>query len=66
MISDMPKSSTPLPTALGRPAIRAFEAAGLRTLDDLEESSERVLLELHGVGPRALKILREHGVRLRS
>ena len=64
-MSDMPKSSTPLPTALGRPAIRAFEGAGLRTLGDLEGSSERVLLDLHGVGPRALKILREQGVSLR-
>ena len=62
----MPKSSTPLRTALGGPAIRAFEAAGLRTLGDLEGASERMLRELHGVGPRAIKILREHKVCLRS
>ena len=66
MISGMPKSSTPLPTALGRPALRAFEAAGFRTLGDLEGTSEGVLLDLHGVGPRAIKILREQGVSLRS
>jgi predicted Fe-Mo cluster-binding NifX family protein len=66
MISGMPTSSTPLPSALGRPAIRAFEAAGFRTLGDLEGTSEQVLLDLHGVGPRAIKILREQGVSLRS
>ena len=66
MISVMPSSSTPLPTALGQPAIRAFEAAGFRTLGDLEGTSERMLLDLHGVGPRAVKILREQGVILQS
>lgn len=66
MLTGMSLSSTPLPTALGRPAIRAFEAAGFHTLGDLEGTSEHVLLDLHGVGPRAIKILREQGVSLRS
>ena len=64
MMGCMPDSSTPLPTALGRPATRAFEAAGFRTITDLDGASERALLALHGVGPRAIKILREHGVEL--
>lgn len=66
MISGMSTSPMPLPTALGRPALRALEAAGFRTLGDLEGSSERVLLDLHGVGPHVIKVLREHGVDLRS
>ncbi|MCC2317091.1 DNA-binding protein [Cellulomonas chengniuliangii] len=53
-----------LPTNLGRPATRAFEAAGYRSLADLEGASEQELLALHGVGPRAIKILRERGVAL--
>ncbi|MFZ1411401.1 MAG: hypothetical protein WAS07_08085 [Micropruina sp.] len=60
----MPQSSTPLPAAVGRPATRALAAAGYRTIADLDGTSERELLALHGVGPRAIKILREHGVRL--
>ena len=65
MMSAMPDSSTPLPTAVGRPALRAFEAAGYRTLADVDQASEHALLELHGVGPRAVRILRENGVSLR-
>ncbi|RYV49337.1 DNA-binding protein [Pengzhenrongella frigida] len=60
----MPDSPTPIPTAVGRPAARAFEAAGYRTMTDLDGASERELLALHGVGPRAIKILRECGVEL--
>ena len=60
----MSESLRPLPTALGRPAVRAFEAAGFRTLGDLDRISEAALLALHGVGPRAIKILREHEVKL--
>lgn len=64
MMRCMPESPTPLPTALGRPAARAFEAAGYATLTSLDGVSERELLALHGVGPRAIKILREHGVEI--
>jgi len=64
MLYGMPDSSRPLPATVGRPATRAFEAAGYRTITDLDGASERELLALHGVGPRAIKILREHGVKL--
>ncbi|MDT0164000.1 hypothetical protein Q9R32_00340 [Actinotalea sp. AC32] len=60
----MEQSSAALPTTLGRPAIRALEAAGYRTTADLDGASERALLGLHGVGPRAVEVLREHGVHL--
>ena len=65
MLSGMPDSSTPLPKALGRPALRAFEAAGYRTLAELDGISERELLALHGVGPGAIKVLRANGVNLK-
>jgi predicted Fe-Mo cluster-binding NifX family protein len=58
----MAHPTTPIPTAVGRPATRAFEEAGYRTLEDLAGTSEKALLALHGVGPRAIRILREHGV----
>ena len=64
MLCGMPDSSAPLPATVGRPAAGAFEAAGYRTIADLHGASERELLALHGVGPRAIKILREHGVEL--
>ena len=61
----MPDTSSPLPAAVGRPAARALEAAGYREMADLNGASEKALLALHGVGPRAITILREHGVELR-
>ena len=63
MLVDM-ADSRPLPVEIGGPATRAFEEAGYRTLDDLEGASERALLALHGVGPRAIKVLRQHGITI--
>ena len=63
MLVDM-ADPRPLPAGIGGPATRAFEEAGYRTLDDVEGASERALLALHGVGPRAIKVLREHSVTL--
>jgi hypothetical protein len=55
---------------IGAPATRAFAHVGITTLEDLCEWTERDLLALHGVGPRAITILRpvmaEHGVTFRS
>ena len=62
----MSDSTTPIPSAVGGPASRALEAAGYRTIEDLDATSERQLLALHGVGPRAIRILQEHGVRFTS
>lgn len=48
-----------LPTAIGAPATRALSAAGHHTLDDLVGCSEKDLSALHGVGPKAARILSE-------
>jgi hypothetical protein len=64
MLGGMEESSDGMPVTPGRPATRALEAAGFRTLADLRGVSERELLGLHGVGPRAIRVLREHGVEL--
>lgn len=47
---------------IGRPATRALLHAGYRTVADLPEDLAD-LLERHGVGPRAVRILTEarHG-----
>jgi hypothetical protein len=43
---------------IGRPATQALELQGITTLEVVAERSERELLALHGVGPKAILILR--------
>lgn len=50
--------STDLPP-IGRPATGALVAAGITDLDQVAARSETELLALHGVGPRAVRILAE-------
>jgi hypothetical protein len=47
-----------LPAGIGAPARRALTAAGYTSLSDLAGVSEAELLRLHGVGPKAVGILR--------
>lgn len=54
-----PGSDHELPPAIGRPATRALLLAGISTLDEAASRSDAELLALHGVGPRAVAILRE-------
>jgi len=49
--SDLPK--------IGQPAARALAGAGVRRLEQLTSFSEAELKQLHGMGPKALGILRE-------
>jgi hypothetical protein len=60
--SDLPK--------LASPARRALEGAGIRTLSQLSEMTERELLQLHGMGPNAIRTLRmalqERGMSFRT
>lgn len=44
---------------IGAPATRALEAAGYTTLKQLTKVTEAELAQLHGMGPKALDILRE-------
>jgi predicted flap endonuclease-1-like 5' DNA nuclease len=52
-------SQTALPAGLGKPAVRAFAAAGYTRLEDFATAKEAELARLHGVGPKALRVLRE-------
>jgi predicted flap endonuclease-1-like 5' DNA nuclease len=51
---------------VGRPAEQAFLAAGYTTFEQLAAASDKELLALHGVGPKAIRILREHQSRLKG
>ena len=48
-----------LPKGIGAPAGRALAAAGCERLEDLVRWREKDLLALHGMGPKAVGILRE-------
>ncbi|MCF3119804.1 hypothetical protein IPZ68_08790 [Streptomyces arenae] len=48
-----------LPVGIGRPATRALCGAGLTTLERAAAHTESELLALHGVGPKAVRILAE-------
>ncbi|MBI5933218.1 MAG: DUF1801 domain-containing protein [Chloroflexi bacterium] len=52
------QKSSDLPR-IGAPATRALEAAGYTSLKQLTKVSEAELAQLHGMGPKALGILRE-------
>lgn len=47
----------PLPR-IGAPAVRALAEAGVHDLDDAEEFGLDALAALHGVGPKAIRLLR--------
>jgi hypothetical protein len=49
--------SSELPPSIGRPAIAALVSAGITTLDQVATMTERELLALHGVGPKAVRVL---------
>ncbi len=52
------REAPPLP-AIGAPAMRAMRAEGYETLDSLADVRAADLLALHGVGPKAIRIIRE-------
>ncbi len=52
--------------SIGRPATSALAAIGVTKASQLADYSEQQLLALHGVGPKAIRLLREAGVCLRG
>lgn len=65
----MPDPLNELPN-VGAPATRALIAAGYPTLGDLIDADRRHVAQLHGFGPKALRIIDEalavHGHSLRE
>lgn len=61
---NMPVTHPPSPThdfpkAIGQPATRALIGAGYTRLEQLKSVPDTELLQLHGFGPKALRIIRE-------
>jgi hypothetical protein len=52
-----PKSD--LPAGLAKPAQRALANAGYSQLEDFAKLSEDEVMKLHGMGPNALKLIRQ-------
>lgn len=53
------QSNTDFPPNIGNPARQALQVAGFSKLKQLTKVSEAELGKLHGMGPKALRILRE-------
>ena len=47
------------PSGLSGPALRALDRAGIRSIADLTRRTETDVAALHGMGPKALRQLRE-------
>jgi len=46
------------PKGISRPALRALHVAGYRSLEQLTQITEGEFVKLHGIGPKAIEILR--------
>lgn len=57
--SDVHRMRATFPRGVGMPALRALAATGYSNLEDLDGASAAELLSLHGMGPKALCVLRE-------
>ncbi len=51
--------NTPLPATIGRPATNALNAVNITCLEDVSRLSEKELANLHGVGQKAIGILKQ-------
>lgn len=48
-----------LPEKAGKPARRALKTAGYTKLEQFTHITEKELLAMHGVGPKAIKVISE-------
>ena len=55
----MTQTQATWPKGVSQPAIRALTAAGFSRVEDLSGASESALLKLHGMGPKAIRVIRE-------
>ncbi|WP_200883321.1 helix-hairpin-helix domain-containing protein [Planococcus sp. CAU13] len=47
------------PKSVGKPAARALVGAGYTKVEQLKDTKEKEILELHGVGPKAVEVLKK-------
>ncbi len=58
-MQDSRATESDLPRSIGKPATQALTQAGWIRMEQLAQRSEADLHKLHGVGPKAVRILRE-------
>jgi predicted flap endonuclease-1-like 5' DNA nuclease len=51
-------SEPAFPKGIAKPALRALASAGMTRLDQVARFTESQLLALHGMGPKALRIIK--------
>ncbi len=56
----MNESVHEFPKEIGNPSTDALVAANITTLEQVSRMSDKELLTIHGVGPKAVRVLREH------
>lgn len=56
----MTSDESHLPHAIGKVARRELSAHGYTRLEHLDGASAKKLLAIHGIGPKAIRILAEH------
>ena len=59
MADKQPEHDHSLPYGIGKPATNALLLAGFTHLEQFTTVSEKEILKLHGVGPKAVRTLRE-------
>ncbi len=52
-------TNSDLPPGLSQPAQRALAGAGIQNLEQLSRFSEDEIKKLHGIGPRAMDLLKK-------
>ncbi len=57
---NMSNTENDLPASIGRPATSALLSASITSLKQVADLTDKELLALHGVGPKAVRILREY------
>jgi len=62
----MNESIHEFPKEIGNPATNALIAANITTLEQVSRMSDNDLLSLHEVGPKAVRVLREHIKKVRD
>jgi DNA-directed RNA polymerase alpha subunit len=53
------KKTDALPPKMGKPAERALAHAGIQSLTDLSQYSEQEIMNLHGIGKKAMAIIQQ-------
>lgn len=53
------QSESAFPKGIAKPALRALASVGVSSLDEVTRFTESQLLALHGMGPKAIGIIKD-------